>query len=104
MAWSVAQRTHEIGIRMALGAGRRDSLRMVVIRGVQMVTAGMILGLAGAFAATGVFGSLLYNVQPDDPPTLAAVGLVLAISALVACYLPARRATRTDPAAALRHE
>ena len=104
MAWVVAQRTHEIGIRMALGADRGDIFRLVLSHGLKMVAVGTALGLAGAFAATRMMESLLYEVQPRDPATLAAVGVVLAVAALAACYFPARRATRTDPMRALRYE
>jgi len=104
MAWVVAQRTREIGIRMALGAGRAEIFRLVVSQGLKLVTLGGMLGLAGAFAATRWIEGLLHNVPPRDPATLAGVTAVLALTALAACYIPARRATRVDPMVALRYE
>ena len=89
---------------MALGAGRAEILRLVVSQGVKLVALGGVLGLAGAFAATRWIESLLYNVPPRDPATLAGVTAVLALTALAACYIPARRATRVDPMVALRYE
>jgi putative ABC transport system permease protein len=104
IAYSVARRTHEIGIRMALGAQRRDVLRLVVGRGAGLVLAGVALGVAGALALTRVMSSLLYGVGAADPPTLAATALLLTAVSLLACYVPARRATKVDPLAALRYE
>ena len=104
MAVSVGQRVTEFGIRLALGAGRRDLLTLVLGQGVRLVLVGLALGLAAAAALTRYLGSLLFHVEPLDPAVFAVVGLVLAAVAVIACYLPARRATRTDPLVALRYE
>jgi putative ABC transport system permease protein len=104
MSYSVAQRTHEIGIRMALGAGRRNVLSLVVRQGMTLVAIGVVLGLLGAFALTRVMSSLLFEVTPKDPLTFVGVAVFLPVIALLACYLPARRATMVDPLIALRYE
>jgi putative ABC transport system permease protein len=104
MAYSVAQRTHEIGIRMALGAGRQEILGMVVRRAVLLIGIGILAGLAGAFGLTRFLASDLWGVTATDPPTYIAVSVGLAVVAILACVIPTRRAVRVDPTIALRYE
>ena len=104
LAYSVTQRTHEIGIRMALGAERRDVLSLVLGRTVVLAGAGVVLGTAGALAATRVLATYLYEIKPTDPATFATVAALLTSVALMAGLIPARRATKVDPTVALRHE
>jgi putative ABC transport system permease protein len=104
LAFLVNIRTHEIGIRMALGASRRDVLKLIVGQGMLLTLIGIAIGLVGAFALTRIMSSLLFDVRATDPLTFIVVAIVLAAVALVACFIPARRATRVDPMVALRYE
>jgi putative ABC transport system permease protein len=104
MAFAVTQRTQEIGIRMALGASAVDVLKLIVGSGMALAGIGVIVGLAGAFAITRLMASLLFGVSPTDVMTFALVSAGLLLVALLACYLPARRATKVDPLTALRYE
>jgi putative ABC transport system permease protein len=101
MAYSVTQRTQEIGIRMALGAQKMDILRLVVRQGMALALIGVIAGLAGAFALTRMISNLLFGVGASDPVTFIAISLLLIFVSLIACYFPARRAARLNPTVAL---
>jgi putative ABC transport system permease protein len=102
LSYLVSQRTHEIGIRLAIGADRRQVLLMILRQGVMLALFGIGVGIVGAFALTRLMQSLLYQVAPSDPITFAAVPVALVIVAAMASYLPARRATRVSPVTALR--
>lgn len=103
-AYSVAQRTHEVGLRMALGAQRGDVLKLVVARGMLLTSVGLFVGLAGAFGLTRLLSTLLFGVGTTDPTTFAGVPIFLLFTSFLACYLPARRAAKVDPMVALRYE
>jgi ABC-type antimicrobial peptide transport system permease subunit len=104
LTFSVARRIREIGIRVALGAQRRDVFRLIMIRGVILVCVGVAIGLAVSIASSRLIGSLLFGVKPNSVGTLVGVSVGLIAVALLACYLPARRATKVDPMVALRYE
>jgi putative ABC transport system permease protein len=104
MSYAVTRRTHELGIRAALGASRGEIVGLVLRQGMRLAAIGIAGGLAAALALTRLMAGLLYGVRPADPATLAAVALLLGAIALAACYVPARRATAVDPVIALRCE
>jgi putative ABC transport system permease protein len=104
ISYAASQRTHEIGIRIALGAGRRDVLRLILGQGTKLALSGLGIGVVAAFLLTRLMSSLLYSVSASDPLTFASVAIILLSVALTACYIPARRAMRVDPIVALRHE
>ena len=104
LSYSVEQRTQEIGVRMALGAGRRDVLRLVVVQGVRLAIVGVVIGAVGSFFVTPIIQSQLVNVSATDPLIFAGVSIFLTLIAFVASYVPARRAMGVDPLVALRAE
>ena len=104
MSYHVTENTREIGIRVALGAQRRDILKQVVRQGLALTLIGIVVGMAGAFGLTRLMDSLLFGVTPTDPLTFAIVAILFGAVTLLACYLPARRATKVDPMVALRCE
>ena len=104
LSYAMAQRNRELGIRLALGAQRADVLRLVARETVPMVASGVIIGLVAALGLTRFVRSMLYEIQPNDPATFAAVAITLAVVALVAALVPARRASRVDPVIAIRNE
>jgi putative ABC transport system permease protein len=104
ISYFAGQRTREIGVRLALGAQTKDILKLVLSQGIEIVVIGIALGIAGAFAATRLLSSFLIGVKPTDVLTFAGMAASLAVVALLACWIPARRATKVDPLVALRHE
>jgi predicted lysophospholipase L1 biosynthesis ABC-type transport system permease subunit len=104
ISYLVSQRTHEMGLRLALGAQRSDVMRLVLAHGTKMALIGVAIGIAGALGLTRLMANQLFGVTAHDPLTFAAVAILLMLVALLACYLPARRATRVDPMVALRYE
>ncbi len=104
ISYAVSARTHEIGIRIALGAERRAVLRLIIGQGMKLAAAGLAIGLIAAVAATRLIKTLLFGVEANDSMTLCGIALLLAIVALLACWVPARRATRVDPLVTLKHE
>jgi ABC-type antimicrobial peptide transport system permease subunit len=102
--YAVAERTREIGVRMALGAARGDVMRMVLLQGLKLAAAGVVIGIAGGLALSDVIRSLIFGVEPTDPWTYSAVCLIMLLVSLAAAWLPAWRAMRVDPIQALRYE
>jgi len=100
----VVQRTHEIGVRMALGAQAADVMRLVMRQGLRLVIIGVAIGLLISAAATRVLSAALFGISPTDPLTFGGISLLLGLVAMLACWIPARRATKVDPLVALRHE
>jgi putative ABC transport system permease protein len=104
MAYSVQQRTRELGVRLALGATGSNVMRLVLREGLQLVAIGLVLGLAGALASSSLLAKILYHVQPTDPATLTSIALMTLVVSAIACAVPALRAWRVDPVTALRAE
>ena len=104
LSYCVAERVHEIGVRMALGAVRNDVLRFVLRRGLTLTAIGLGIGMVASLVVTRVLASFLYETSTADPVTLVGVSLLLVVVALLSCYIPARRATKVDPMVALRYE
>jgi len=104
LSYFVSQRKHELAIRIALGAQRRDVLELILGEGTLLLVVGIAIGLLGSFIASRFLSSLLFGIRPTDPITFVSTPLLLAVVALVACYIPARRATTVDPVTALRSE
>jgi putative ABC transport system permease protein len=104
MSYSATQRTHEIGIRMALGAQGIDALKLIVGQGMRLTFIGIVIGLLGSIALTRFIETLLFEVRASDPLTYALIALLIVIVSMLACYLPARRASKVDPLVALKYE
>ena len=104
ISYNVSQRTHEIGVRIALGAHRSNILRMVISEGMVLAAIGIVVGVGGALALGRFMQSMLFEIKPTDPATFVGVALALTLVALAACFIPARRATRVDPVSTMRCE